>query len=130
MGLADLLFLLGDWIMSEEKTLFQKIADKEIPSEEVYSDEDYYAFRDLNPGAPTHILVIPRKPIPKITDATEADAALLGRLFLVANKIAEAEGLTEKGFRYVINCGDDGEQTVYHLHLHLLGGRPLSWPPG
>ena len=116
--------------MSEEKTLFQKIADKEIPSEEVYSDEDYYAFRDLNPGAPTHILVIPRKPIPKITDATEADAALLGRLFLVANKIAETEGLTEKGFRYVINCGDDGGQTVYHFHLHLLGGRPLSWPPG
>lgn len=116
--------------MAEEKTLFQKIADKEIPSEEVYSDEEFYAFRDLHPGAPTHVLIIPRKPIPKITDATEEDAALLGRLFLVANKVAEQEGLAEKGFRYVINCGDEGGQTVYHLHLHLLGGRPLSWPPG
>lgn len=113
-----------------EDTLFAKIARGEIPSEEVYSDDEFYAFRDIHPGAPTHVLVIPRRVIPRVTDATEEDAALLGRLFLVANKIAEQEGLAEQGFRYVINCGDWGGQTVYHLHLHILGGRPLNWPPG
>jgi histidine triad (HIT) family protein len=113
-----------------EETIFAKIAKGEIPSEEVYSDEDFYAFRDINPAAPTHILVIPRKPIAKVTDLAEADAELLGRLFLVANRIAEQEGLTEEGFRYVINCGGWGGQTVFHLHLHILGGRPMTWPPG
>ncbi len=113
-----------------EETVFGKILSGEIPSTEVYSDEEFYAFRDINPGAPTHVLVIPRKPIPKITDATEEDAPLLGRLLLAANRIAEQEGLTEKGFRFVINCGEWGGQTVFHLHLHILGGRPLQWPPG
>lgn len=113
-----------------EDTVFAKIARGEMPSKEVYSDEEFYAFRDINPAAPTHILLIPRKPIPKITDVTEADALLLGRLLLTANKIAKQEGLTGKGFRYVINCGDWGGQTVYHLHVHILGGRPMTWPPG
>ena len=115
--------------MSED-TLFAKIARGEIPSEEVYSDDDFYAFRDINPAAPTHVLVIPRRPIPKITDATDEDAVLLGRLLLVANAIAEQEGLTDQGFRFVINCGEWGGQTVFHLHLHILGGRPMEWPPG
>jgi len=113
-----------------EDTIFAKIARGEIPSDEVYSDDDFYAFRDINPQAPTHILVIPRKPIPKISDATEADQALLGKLILVASKIAEHEGLTKEGFRYVINCGAAGGQEVYHLHLHILGGRQMQWPPG
>ncbi|MGI6459267.1 MAG: histidine triad nucleotide-binding protein, partial [Candidatus Hydrogenedentales bacterium] len=88
------------------------------------------AFRDVNPAAPVHILIIPRKPIPKVTDLTETDAALMGRLFIAANKIAEQEGLAENGFRYVINCGEWGGQTVWHLHLHILGGRTMTWPPG
>ena len=110
--------------------LFCKIAAGEIPSTQVYSDDDFYAFRDIQPAAPTHILVIPRKHIPRITEAATEDAALIGRLILKANEIAQNEGLTEKGFRYVINCGEWGGQTVYHVHLHILGGRPLSWPPG
>lgn len=115
--------------MSDE-TIFGKILKGEIPSEKVYADEEFYAFRDVNPVAPTHILVIPRKPIPKISDATEEDADMLGRMLLVANKIAESEGLSENGFRYVINSGVDGGQSVYHLHLHILGGRQMAWPPG
>jgi len=113
-----------------EETIFGKILSGEIPSQEVYSDEEFYAFRDVNPAAPTHVLIIPRKPIAKVTDLTEADAALVGRMILAANKIAEQEGLTEKGFRYVINCDEWGGQTVFHLHLHILGGRAMAWPPG
>ncbi len=113
-----------------EDTLFGKIIRGEIPSEEVYSDDEFYAFRDIHPAAPTHILVCPRKPIPTIDDATAEDAELLGRLLLTANKIARQEGLTERGFRYVINCGKDGGQEIMHVHLHIVGGRPLSWPPG
>lgn len=113
-----------------EDCLFCKIASGEIPSTEVYSDEEFYAFRDINPGAPTHCLVIPRKHIARITEADPGDEALLGRLMLRANAIARAEGIAESGFRYVINCNDDGGQTVYHIHLHILGGRGLAWPPG
>ncbi|MBX3176940.1 MAG: histidine triad nucleotide-binding protein [Candidatus Hydrogenedentes bacterium] len=113
-----------------EDCLFCKIAAGEIPSTEVYSDEEFYAFRDINPGAPTHCLIIPRKHIPRITDASADDAALIGRMFLRANAIAEAEGIAEPGFRYVINCNEEAGQTVFHVHLHLLGGRQLSWPPG
>ncbi len=113
-----------------EDCLFCKIAAGEIPSEEVYSDDEFYAFRDINPGAPTHCLVIPRKHIARIAEASPEDEGLLGRLLLRANAIAASEGIVEPGFRYVINCNDDGGQTVYHIHLHILGGRPLSWPPG
>jgi histidine triad (HIT) family protein len=113
-----------------EDTVFAKIARGEIPSEEVYSDDEFYAFRDIHPAAPTHILLVPRKAVPKVTDATEEDVVLLGKLILTANKIAQKEGLAAKGFRYVINCGEWGGQTVFHLHLHILGGRPMDWPPG
>ncbi len=113
-----------------EDCIFCKIAAKQIPSTEVYSDEEFYAFRDLNPQAPTHVLIVPRKHIPKVTEAHAADAALLGRLLLAANKVAETEGIAEKGFRYVLNCEEWGGQTVFHIHMHILGGRPMTWPPG
>lgn len=115
--------------MSED-CLFCKIIAGQIPSNKVYSDEDLYAFRDINPAAPQHILVIPRKHISNIAAAGREDQALLGKLLLKANTIAAQEGLQEAGFRYVINTGDNGGQTVYHLHLHILGGRRLTWPPG
>lgn len=110
--------------------LFCKIVRGEIPSTEVYADGELYAFRDINPGAPTHVLVVPRKHIARVTEAAEEDAALLGRMVLRANEIARAEGIADPGFRYVINCNDHGGQSVYHIHLHILGGRPLAWPPG
>lgn len=112
-----------------EKTLFQKIADHEIPADLVHEDELCIAFRDINPQAPTHILIVPRKPIATLNDLTEEDQSTVGHLFLVAKKLAVAEGLSN-GYRTVFNCGEDGGQTVFHIHLHLLGGRPLSWPPG
>ncbi len=110
--------------------IFCKIAAGDIPSEKVYGDEELYAFRDINPGAPSHILVIPRRHIPSVTDAGPEDAELLGKMMLRANAIAAEEGLVDKGFRYVLNCGEWGGQTVFHIHLHVLGGRPLAWPPG
>ncbi|HPO17544.1 MAG TPA: histidine triad nucleotide-binding protein [Candidatus Hydrogenedentes bacterium] len=110
--------------------LFCKIARKEIPSAEVYSDDEFFAFRDINPAAPSHVLVIPRKHIARISDASEEDAALLGRMLLAANKVAGIEGITESGFRYVISCNKDGGQLIFHIHLHILGGRELGWPPG
>lgn len=116
-------------IMADD-CIFCKIAAGQIPSKEVYSDDDFYAFRDISPGAPTHVLVIPRTHIAGVAAAGEGDANLLGRLLLVANEIAKSEGLIEQGFRYVINSGSWGGQTVFHLHLHVLGGRQMSWPPG
>lgn len=112
-----------------EKTLFQKIADREIPADIVYEDDRCLAFRDINPQAPTHLLVVPRKPIPTLDDLTEEDAPLVGHLFLVAQKVAAQEGLHD-GYRTVFNCKTRGGQEVYHLHLHLLGGRQMTWPPG
>lgn len=113
-----------------EDTIFGKIARGEIPADIVYEDEDVVAFRDLNPQAPTHVLIIPRKPIPTLNHATDADAALIGRLLLTAAKVAEQLGFAEDGYRTVVNCNADGGQTVFHLHVHLLGGRALQWPPG
>lgn len=110
--------------------LFCKILSGDVPSKEVYADEEFYAFRDINPAAPTHILIVPRKHIAAIEDANEDDEGLLGRMLLRANAIAKAEGLPAEGFRYVLNSGAHGGQTVYHIHLHILGGRPMSWPPG
>ncbi len=112
-----------------EKTLFQKIADREIPADIVYEDEQCMAFRDITPQAPTHLLIVPRKPIANVAAIEEEDAPLIGHLFVVARKMAEQEGLV-RGFRTVFNTGSDGGQSVDHLHLHLLGGRPLRWPPG
>lgn len=114
----------------EEDTIFMRILKGEIPSDEVYSDDEFYAFRDINPAAPKHILLIPRKPIARIADATAKHTELLGRMLLVANEIASQEGLLESGYRLVINNGEGAGQSVFHLHLHIIGGRPLSWPPG
>lgn len=111
------------------ETLFSKIIRREIPADIVYEDDLCLAFRDIAPQAPVHILVIPKKPIPKLADATSEDHALLGHLLMMVKNIAAQEGLTN-GYRTVINTGEDGGQTVYHLHVHLLGGRSLSWPPG
>ena len=112
-----------------EKTLFQKIADREIPATIVYEDALCVAFRDIDPKAPTHILVVPRKPIPSLNDLTEDDEQLVGHLHVVAAQLAKKEGLSG-GYRTVFNCGPDAGQSVDHIHLHLLGGRYLAWPPG
>jgi len=109
-----------------EDCIFCKIAAGRIPSTVVYSDDDFHAFRDIHPLAPTHVIVIPRKHIAKITDASLEEGALLGNLLLKASEIAAHEGLAENGFRLVINCGPWGGQAVFHLHLHILGGRPLE----
>ncbi len=111
------------------ETIFSKIIRKEIPATIVYEDDLALGFKDVNPQAPVHILIIPKKPIPQLELATEEDQSLLGHLLLVVNKIAQEMGL-KKGYRVVINNGEEGGQTVYHLHLHLLGDRPMTWPPG
>jgi len=116
--------------MQSQDTLFGKIIRKEIPATIVFENDSVLAFRDINPQAPVHILIIPKKPIPSMAEATAVDQGLLGELILVAKQIAIAEGLAEGGYRLVINTGADGGQTVFHLHVHLLGGRPLTWPPG
>ena len=113
-----------------EKTLFEKICDKEIPATLVYEDERCVAFRDISPKAPLHILIIPRKPIPRVGLAAEEDESLLGHLLLTAGKVARNEGVADSGFRLVINNGPDGGEAVPHLHVHLLGGRQMQWPPG
>jgi histidine triad (HIT) family protein len=110
-------------------TIFQKIIDRQIPADIVYEDEQCLAFRDIHPQAPTHILIIPKKTIPSLAQASADDQALLGHLLLVARDLAGAMNLVD-GYRTVMNCGRDGGQTVDHLHIHLLGGRPLGWPPG
>ncbi len=111
------------------ETIFSKIIRKEIPADIIYEDNLAIAFRDVNPQAPVHILVIPKQPIAKLSDAESKDHALMGHLLLTAKRVAEQEGLTN-GYRLVINTGPDGGQTVYHLHLHILGGRQMEWPPG
>ena len=109
--------------------IFQKIIDKQIPAAIVYEDDRCLAFRDINPQAPTHLVIIPRKVIRTHADIEEADRDLLGHLHLVALQLARNEGLAH-GYRLVINCDDRGGQTVPHLHMHLLGGRDMKWPPG
>lgn len=111
-------------------TIFGRIARGEVAADMVYEDEEIVAFRDLNPQAPVHVLIIPRKPIATLNDVTPEDAPLVGRLFQVASRVAVQEGIAEQGYRTVINCHAQAGQTVYHLHLHLLGGRALQWPPG
>ncbi|MGN6385596.1 MAG: histidine triad nucleotide-binding protein [Verrucomicrobiota bacterium] len=112
------------------KTLFEKIAAREVPANIVYEDDQVLAFRDINPGAPTHVLIVPRKPIPRIAEATPADKELLGHLILKAASVAESLGLKSTGYRLVINNGPDAGEAVPHLHMHILGGRKLGWPPG
>ena len=115
--------------MSETETIFSKIIRKEIPADIVYEDDLALAFRDVSPQAPVHILVIPKKPIVNLATASEDDRDLLGHLLVVLKQIAVQEGLSN-GYRVVLNTGEEGGQSVYHMHFHLLGGRSMTWPPG
>jgi histidine triad (HIT) family protein len=112
------------------KTLFEKIVAREIPAKIVYEDEHVIALQDIKPAAPVHILIVPKKPIPRIAEAQPSDHQVLGHLLLKAAQIAEQLGLKSSGYRLVINNGPDAGESVPHLHCHILGGRPLSWPPG
>ena len=111
-------------------TLFEKICAGEIPADIVYQDDQCVCFRDIGPQAPTHLLLVPRKPIPRLSLADEGDAALLGHMMVAAGKIARSLGIDESGFRLVINNGPDAGEAVPHLHMHILAGRKLEWPPG
>jgi len=110
-------------------TIFAKIIAREIPAEIIYEDEICIAFRDIAPKAPTHVLIIPKKPIASLTDLTDEDQAIVGRCVVVASVVARQELLSD-GYRLVVNCGSDGGQEVPHLHFHLMGGRKMTWPPG
>ena len=110
--------------------LFCKIINGDIPSQKVYEDEKVYAFRDIEPQAPVHILIIPKEHIASANELKEENASVAGHIFAVAAKIAKDEGIADGGYRIVNNCGQDGGQTVGHLHFHMLGGRSLAWPPG
>lgn len=112
------------------KTLFEKIIDREIPAAIVYEDDLVVAFRDIKPQAPTHVLIVPRKPIPRMSEAKPEDQQVLGHLLLKAAEVADKLGLTQSGFRLVFNNGPDAGEAVPHLHCHILGGRHLGWPPG
>jgi len=112
------------------KTLFEKIIAREIPASIVYEDDQVLAFRDIKPQAPTHVLIVPRKPIPRIAEAKAEDQQVLGYLLLKAGEVARQLGLTRSGFRLVFNNGPDAGEAVPHLHCHIIGGRPLGWPPG
>jgi histidine triad (HIT) family protein len=129
---ARKLGLLPGFIQENQmpKTLFEKIASREIPAEIVYEDDLVFAFRDIKPGAPVHVLIVPKKPIPRIADAKPEDHALLGHLLLKAAAVAEKVGLSKSGYRLVINNGPDAGESVPHMHMHILGGRSLAWPPG
>lgn len=110
--------------------IFCRIASGDIPASVVYQDDQVVAFRDLNPQAPTHVLVVPRRHIATLNDLGEGDAELVGRMYLAARQIAADEGVAERGYRTVFNCNAEAGQSVFHLHLHVLGGRPMGWPPG
>jgi histidine triad (HIT) family protein len=110
--------------------LFCRIAAKKIPSRIVYEDDEMLAFEDINPQAPTHVLVIPKRHIDSLSAVSDQEAVLVGRLLLTARRLASEKGIAEEGYRAVINTGRNGGQTVFHLHVHLLGGRPMTWPPG
>ncbi|HVF56317.1 MAG TPA: histidine triad nucleotide-binding protein [Pyrinomonadaceae bacterium] len=116
--------------MAQQDCIFCKVVAGEISADVVYTDEGAIAFRDINPQAPVHVLVIPREHLASLDEAARGDEASLGRLLRVAARVANAEGLSEKGYRTVINTGAGAGQSVFHLHLHVIGGRPLSWPPG
>ena len=111
-------------------TIFDRIISREIPADIVHEDDEVLAFRDINPQAPVHVLFIPKRPIPTLDAAQPSDAELIGRLVLAAAAWARREGHAENGYRVVMNCNADGGQTVFHIHLHLLAGRALKWPPG
>jgi histidine triad (HIT) family protein len=110
--------------------IFCKIVSGDIPGDIVYQNDDVLAFRDLNPQAPTHILVIPKRHVATINDLQDTDAELIGKMYLAAKEIASKEGIDEAGYRTIMNCNAGAGQTVFHIHLHVLGGRQMSWPPG
>ena len=110
--------------------LFCSIVEKKFPSKIIYEDDDMIAFDDINPQAPVHVLIVPKKHISTVLDTKPEDNELIGKLFQTANKISQDRGVAERGFRLVTNCKREAGQTVYHLHLHLLAGRPMKWPPG
>lgn len=110
--------------------LFEKIIDREIPADILYEDQRVIAFRDISPQAPTHVLIVPKKRIPTLNDLDEMDRELVGHMVWVGQCIAEEEGVSDTGYRMVFNCNREGGQTVYHIHLHLIGGRTMAWPPG
>ncbi len=116
--------------MANDDCLFCKILAGDIPADVIYESDTAIAFRDINPQAPTHVLIIPRKHIATINDIGEDDQAIVGSLYSAARTIAAEEGFSEEGYRAVMNCNEGAGQTVFHIHLHLLGGRPFSWPPG
>lgn len=116
--------------MAHDDCLFCRILAGDIPADVIYESDTAIAFRDINPQAPTHVLIIPRKHIPTINDVSEDDQAIVGSLYSAARSIAAEEGFAEAGYRAVMNCNEGAGQTVFHIHLHLLGGRPFSWPPG
>ena len=109
---------------------FCKIIKGEIPAKKVYEDENTFAFRDINPQAPAHVIVVPKVHVERISDVTSQDAKIISDMVLAANSIARQDKIDKSGYRLVINCNDDGGQTVYHIHIHLLGGRRMHWPPG
>lgn len=111
-------------------SIFTKIIKREIPAAIVYEDDECIAFRDIDPKAPVHILLVPRKEIPSLAEVTAEDKALLGHMLLMASEIAKAEGISESGYRIVVNTNNEGGQEVYHIHMHILGGRQMTWPPG
>ena len=111
-------------------TIFDKIIAREIPADIVYEDEHVLAFRDINPQAPVHVLFIPKRPVPTLNDLVPGDEIVVGRLAMAAAAWAKQQGFAEDGYRVVMNCNRDGGQTVFHIHLHLLAGRPMQWPPG
>ena len=117
-------------ILRKKKTIFEKIARREIPATLVHEEEDFLAFKDVNPQAPVHVLIVPKRVIPGISGGMPGDAELLGRMLLASKQIAQKLGIFESGYRLVINHGSDAGESVPHLHIHLLGGRAMAWPPG
>ena len=114
----------------DEACLFCKIVSGEIPTEKVYEDEEFLAFCDIEPQAPVHVLLIPKQHIARMTDARPQDEGLLGRMLLAANEVSQKEGIAEDGMRYVISTNAKGGQLIFHIHMHILGGREMGWPPG
>jgi len=112
-----------------EETIFSKIINREIPADIVYEDDVALALKDINPQAPVHLLIIPKKPIATVNDIEDEDAAIVGHLYVVAGKLAVQHGFAKDGYRCVMNCNEHGGQTVYHIHLHLLAGKAMGWPP-
>ena len=116
--------------MSQNECLFCKIVDGDLPADIIYENDELIAFRDIDPKAPTHVLLIPRRHVSTMNDLQQSDASLAGELFITAAKIAADEGLADAGYRVVMNCNEAAGQSVFHIHLHLMGGRRMTWPPG